>query len=96
MQIQNKLIEGGGIFFIAGKEENILLAQLTYSSKQPDTMIIEHTEVSDELRGQNIGYQLVHHAVEHAREHYLKIIAVCTFANSVINKKPAFKDVLAK
>jgi uncharacterized protein len=57
-------------------------------------MIIEHTEVSDELRGQNIGYELVHTGVEYARTHHLKIIPLCTFANAVFKKKPEYKDVL--
>ena len=42
-------------------------------------MIIEHTEVSDELRGQNVGYQLVHTAVEYARANNIKIIPLCPF-----------------
>lgn len=58
-------------------------------------MIIDHTEVSDELRGKNVGYQLVHTAVEYARANHIKIIPLCPFAKSVFDKKAAeYGDVL--
>jgi hypothetical protein len=59
-------------------------------------MIIEHTEVNDELKGQNVGFQLVKTAVEFARANNIKIIPLCPFANSVFKRKPEFADVLAK
>jgi hypothetical protein len=93
MQIQNKQTERGGMFYVPGSDDNIL-AELTYSQRQNNTMIIEHTEVSDELRGQNVGYDLVNAAVEHARSEQMKIVAVCSFANAIISRKPEFKDML--
>ena len=58
-------------------------------------MIIDHTEVSDELRCKNVGYQLVHTAVEYARANHIKIIPLCPFAKSVFDKKAAeYGDVL--
>lgn len=57
-------------------------------------MIIEHTEVRDELRGKNVGNQLVDKAVEYARTHSLKIIPLCSFANAVFKKKPEYADLL--
>ena len=57
-------------------------------------MMIEHTEVSEALKGQNIGYQLVQAAVDYARQHQIKITPMCTFAHSVFKKKPDFGDVL--
>lgn len=68
---------------------------MTYTMPAANKMIIEHTEVSDELRGQNAGYQLVHAAVDYARANNIKIIPLCPFANSVFKKKPEFADVLS-
>lgn len=93
MLIQHKQTENRGIFFVPGEEDDFL-AELTYNKHKEGNMIIEHTHVDDELRGQNIGYQLVHSAVEYARSHHLKIIPLCSFAREVIDKKPEFKDVL--
>ena len=92
MPIQHKKVGNKGLFFIA-QDENIL-AEMTYTMPSADKMIIDHTEVSDELKGQGVGYQLVHTAVEYARTHHLKIIPLCPFANSVFKKKPEFADVL--
>jgi uncharacterized protein len=92
MLIQHKQVGGKGLFYV-GSDGNIL-AELVYTMPSPAKMIIEHTEVSDELRGQNVGYELVHTAVEYARKHNIKIIPLCPFAKSVFDKKPEFHDVL--
>ena len=94
MIIQHKQTETRGIFFIPGEEEEDFLAELIYMKQEPDTMIIEHTNVEDELRGQNVGYQLVHRAVEFARSHQLKILPMCPFAKAILDKKPEFRDIL--
>lgn len=92
MLIQQKSHGNKGSFYIA--DEDRTLAEIVYTMPSADKMIIEHTEVSDELRGKNVGYQLVHHVVEYARTNKLKIIPLCPFANSVFKKKPEFADVL--
>ncbi|MGV3527380.1 MAG: GNAT family N-acetyltransferase [Flavisolibacter sp.] len=93
MIIQQKQKENHGLFFI--EEEGDVLAEMVYSMRQPNEMIIEHTEVDEQLRGKNVGFQLVNHAVEYARRHNYKITPVCLFAKSVFDKKPDFADVLA-
>ena len=80
------------MFYI--ERDGNILAKMVYSMASPEKMIIEHTEVSDELRGQNIGYELVHAGVEYARTNHIKIVPLCTFAHSVFKKKPEFADVL--
>lgn len=92
MLIQHQQKENKGMFFIEAEGE--IVAEMTYASPTPDRMIIEHTGVDDDLKGQNIGYSLVHQAVEYARTHHLKIVPVCSFAKAIFDKKPDFKDVL--
>ena len=67
---------------------------MVYTMASPTKMIVEHTEVNDELRGKNIGKQLVEHIVEYAQNHNIKDIPLCPFTNSVFKKKPEFADVL--
>jgi len=93
MVIKHRLVGTKGVFYVEGDQG--FLAEMVYTEPSPDKMIIEHTDVSDELRGQNVGYQLVHTAVEYARKHGIKIIPLCPFANSVFKKKPEFADVLS-
>lgn len=93
MLIQHKQVGSKGMFFVPG-EEGEILAEMVYSMSSNEKMIIEHTEVSEELKGQNVGYQLVVTAVEYARTHNIKILPLCPFAHSVFKKKPEFADVL--
>ncbi len=92
MLIQHKQAGTKGSFFIA--KEEAVLAEMTYSIPSAGKMIIDHTEVSDELRGQKVGYQLVDTAVEYARTNNIKIIPLCPFANAVFKKKKEYSDVL--
>lgn len=94
MDIQH--IEHGskGAFII--KENNERLAEMTYSKAGDSLIIIDHTEVSDALRGKGAGKQLVTAAVDYARANQLKILPLCPFAKAVFDKTPEFSDVLSK
>ena len=93
MLIQQKQDSSKGLFYV--EEAGKLLAEMTYSMSADKLMIIDHTEVSDELRGKNVGYQLVHAGVEYARANQLKIMPLCPFAKSVFDKRGSeFADVL--
>jgi predicted GNAT family acetyltransferase len=69
------------------------LAEMTYSMAG-DRLIIDHTDVSDALRGTGTGGKLVATAVEWARANGKKIMPLCPFAKSVFDKTPAYGDVL--
>lgn len=93
MQIEQRESGSKGAFFINVDGEQ--LAEMTYSLTDDDILIIDHTEVDDALRGQNIGMQLVEKAVEYARSSNRKIIPLCPFAKSVFDrKKDLYSDVL--
>ena len=92
MLIQNKKVGKKGMFFV--EQEGNILAEMVYSMPSENKMIIEHTEVSDELKGQHVGNQLVQTAVEYARAHDIKIVPLCTFASAVFKRKPEYADVL--
>jgi uncharacterized protein len=92
MLVLQKEDNGKGMFYISIHDET--LAKMTYKMESPQLMTIIHTEVDDELRGKNAGYQLVHAAVDYARENNIKIIPLCPFAKSVFEKKAEFADVL--
>ena len=76
-------------------QDGAILAELVYSMSSPEKMIIEHTEVDDVLKGQNVGFELVSAAVQYARDHKIKILPICPFAKAVIDKRVDFQDVLA-
>ena len=82
-----------GAFII--KENNQRLAEMTYSKAGDRLIIIDHTEVSDALRGKGAGNQLVSAAVNYAREKNIKILPLCPFAKAIFDKTPEFSDVLS-
>ena len=56
--------------------------------------IIDHTDVSEDYRGQGIGRQILDKVVAFALEKNLKIIPLCPYAKSVFDKDPSIADVL--
>lgn len=92
MIIQNKQTGGKGKFFL--EQEGEVMAEMTYTMPAVNKMIIDHTEVDDELRGQNVGYNLVKASVEYARMNGIKIIPLCPFAKSIFDKRAELRDVL--
>ncbi|HLP22301.1 MAG TPA: GNAT family N-acetyltransferase [Chitinophagales bacterium] len=93
MQIQLEQEGNKGAFYV--EENGKRLAEMTFSKAGENLIIIDHTEVSDALRGTGAGKKLVTTAVEYAREHKVKILPLCPFAKSVFDKTPEFADVLS-
>jgi predicted GNAT family acetyltransferase len=95
MSLEVKQSETGshGAFFV--EREGVRLAEMTYS-KTPDgkRLIIDHTDVSEALKGQGVGKQLVGRAVEWARRDGLTIMPLCPFAKATFDKTPDWQDVL--
>lgn len=92
MDVKQKDNKGKGAFYI--EENSTLLAEMTYVWAGQDRIIIDHTEVSPDLKGKGAGKQLVSKAVDFARANNIKIIPLCPFAKSVFDKVAEFKDVL--
>jgi predicted GNAT family acetyltransferase len=93
MEIKQVETNSKGSFFI--EENNERLAEMTYSKAGDKLIIIDHTDVSDKLRGTGAGKQLVMKAVEYARAKGIKILPLCPFARSVFDKTPEIADVLS-
>ncbi|KON97560.1 hypothetical protein AF333_20945 [Aneurinibacillus migulanus] len=87
------LIESGERrFFI--EQDGQKFAEITYTPVGDDTIIIDHTFVSDALRGQRIAEKLVYKVVEKARMENKKIIPLCPFAKSQFMRHEEYQDVL--
>lgn len=82
--------------FYLGDSSQASKAEVTYVNYNENTIIINHTFVSPELRGQNIGGQLIKRVVDFAREENKKIIPQCSFAVKEFNEKKEYDDVLFK
>lgn len=92
MLIQHKQGKVKSMFYV--EQEGRILAEMVYSTPNPDQLLIEHTEVDESLSGKGVGKQLVYAAVEYARTNHLKIIPLCPFAKSVFDRVQEWRDVL--
>lgn len=92
MLIEHQQQEQKGQWFVEPNDKR--LAEMSYSRKAENKIVIEHTWVDDSLRGQHVGHYLVEAAVNFARENGIKIIAKCPFVQSVFERDPGFNDVL--
>ena len=68
---------------------------MTYTGAEGETMIIDHTEVSEEFGGKGLAKQLVFAGAEFARENGKKVIPLCTYAKATFEKNADIQDVLA-
>ncbi len=92
MEIKQKEEGPKGKFYIELEGEE--LALMTYVWSGDDRIIIDHTEVSEKLKGKSAGKLLLAKTVEFAREKAIKILPLCPFARSVFDKTSDFNDVL--
>lgn len=92
MEVKLKETETKGAFYL--EEAGEILAEMTFSKAGEKMIIIDHTEVSEKLKGKSAGKQMVVAAVEFARSKGIKILPLCPFAKSVLQKDVSLQDVL--
>ncbi len=92
LEIKHKDDGAKGEFYIG--EDGHHLAEMTYTWAGEDKFIIDHTVVSDELRGEGVGHKLLNNIVEFAREKNVLIIPLCPFAKAAFEKDYKIRDVL--
>ena len=69
-----------------------LEAELTFSVLSERTVIADHTDVPEGLRGTGAGAALVAHLVTDALENGFKIVPLCPFVNAERRKHPDWSD----
>lgn len=60
-----------------------------------DKLVIEHTEVPEELEGRGIAGRIVRTALDYAREQKLRVLPLCPYAKAWIGRHPEYQDLLA-
>ncbi len=92
MELKSDYNEKNGTFYL--EENGKRQAEMTYVFAGTGKIIIDHTEVFPGNEGKGLGKQLVKAAVDFARGNGLKILPVCPYAKSVMEKTPEYADVL--
>lgn len=91
----NLEIKKGNLKFYIGEDESNALAKITFIYKDKD-LVIEHTIVSDALKGQGVARTLVEAVVDFAKKENIKIIPVCDYAKKVLIQDETYRDILAE
>ena len=93
LAIGHETTQTGGAWTI--EKDGRRVGELAYTDKDPGTIVLTHTEVGPELRGQGAGLKLVEAAVAWARQHQRKVVPSCSYAKAQIEKHAELQDVLA-
>ena len=80
-----------GVFFIDSGGERV--AELTYQKLGASRILVDHTEVRPNLRGQGVARRLVDAAVAWARQNNTKISATCPYVVAQFARDASIGDV---
>jgi len=86
--------EGKQKFYI-GDNEQAPIAEITFKPKDASTIIVDHTYVEEELRGQGIAGKLVKVVTDYAREEGKKIIPLCPYVERKMEHTKEYRDLIA-
>lgn len=84
-------LEGEEFAFRNMKGEKVL-AEISWTMLG-DVMVVEHTFVSPELRGQGVAKKVLDRAAEYAREHQYKIEPICSYVVEAFDRYHEYEDV---
>ncbi|MFJ7698207.1 GNAT family N-acetyltransferase [Lysinibacillus fusiformis] len=91
MEFQLQQLAGNKFAFL-NEQAGERLAEITWQ-QNGQVMVMDHTYVSDKLRGQGVAKQLLDQAAQYAREHGYKMEAVCSYVVAAFAKSAAYNDV---
>ncbi|WP_276371347.1 GNAT family N-acetyltransferase [Chryseolinea sp. H1M3-3] len=85
-EIQLRLEQNGkGAFIIEDAGERVAEMEIGISG---NNLMVYHTEVAEELKGQGIAKDLLSKMVEYARQKQLKVVPLCQYVSAQFNRHP--------
>ena len=70
------------------------VAEMTFSVASKQLVIVDHTDVTENYRGQQLGRKLLDALVQKARAEEFKIMPLCPYARSEFQKDTSIQDVM--
>ena len=67
--------------------------EITYKKKKDNVIVVDHTYVPNEFRGQGIAGKLTERMVEYAKNHNLKIIPQCPYVKKAFENNEEYQKV---
>ena len=72
------------------------LGEMVYTMVNDHLMVIDHTEVDEQLKGKGTGKKLQENLIDYVRLNNIKVIPVCPFAKTMFSRMKEWHDVLNK
>ena len=92
LNIRHTESEGRGQFYLGEDERRPEAAMMYHRWGGGQTVNVDHTEVSDALRGEGVGRKLLERLVGWARGEGLKVSATCPFAVAMFERHPGLGE----
>jgi uncharacterized protein len=80
--------------FVAKDEGGIEAGEVTFTRDGDEVLVVNHTGVDPDYRGQGIAEELIRHVAEKAKNEGLKIDPVCSYAKKQMERKPEYNELL--
>lgn len=74
-------------------EDGQEIGEITYAPVSGDTLVVDHTFVSEAYRGKGFAEQLVERVAAYARETNRKIVPSCSYVYAQFRRNAAYHDV---
>lgn len=83
---------GGDAFAFRNEQDGTMFAEITWTILG-DVMVMDHTFVSPDLRGQGVAKKILDRAASYAREQELKMEPVCSYVVTAFERYKDYDDV---
>lgn len=93
LEMVHEEADGNGGFYLRDPAGNTL-GSITYYRDQPGTVVFDHTDVDESLRGQGRARQLLDAGVAWVRAEKLHITPECPYVKGQFRKDSNLADVL--
>ena len=71
------------------------VAGYVFYQQREDALVLIHTEVAEEFEGKGVGSRLAAGTLDEIRTRGLRIVPVCPFIKSYIERHPEYADLVA-
>ena len=88
-----EVYHGANSFFILDEEGNTI-AEMSYSHSTDEIIMINKTDVAEELAGKGVGLLLLDKLVDWARQEKIQVMPLCPYAKKQMENKEKYSDVL--
>lgn len=82
----------GDAYAFSHTQDGKMLAEITWTMLS-DVMVMDHTFVSPDLRGQGVAKKLLDRAADYAREKDFKMEPICSYVVTAFERYDEYDDV---